>query len=42
MTRRELLTGMLVAGFWGAIKNLGYAAQVINRHGIEGGTQAAV
>ena len=35
MTRRELLTGMLVAGFWGAIKNLGYAAQPSSMKDIE-------
>ena len=35
MTRRELLTGMIVAGFWGAIKNLGFAAQPSSMKDIE-------
>src|SRR5882672_1534999 len=35
MTRRELLTGLLAAGFWTAIKNLGFAAQPTSMKDIE-------
>ena len=35
MKRRELLTGMLAAGFWATIKNLGFAAQPSSMKDIE-------
>jgi peptide-methionine (R)-S-oxide reductase len=35
MTRRKLLTGLLAAGFWTAIKNLGLAAQPSSMKDIE-------
>ena len=35
MTRRKLLTGLLAAGFWTAIKNLGFGAQPSSMKDIE-------
>lgn len=35
MTRRNLLTGLLAAGFWAALKNLGFAAQPSSMKDIE-------